>query len=111
MTGVQTCALPICPDVLEALRDALKDKDPSVRAAAVHSLALRGDPALIEDIAPLLNDSKPSVRLRAAAAYVRLVWVKAGSPGDTDTKLSTPAKKATNAAPGSPAAGKSTAKK
>ncbi|MEQ1947526.1 MAG: HEAT repeat domain-containing protein [Bryobacteraceae bacterium] len=73
-------------DVLTALRDGLLDKDASVRAASVHSLALRNDPTLIEDIAPLLSDSRAPVRLRAAAAYVRLVWVKAGSPGSTEMK-------------------------
>ena len=31
--------------VLPALREALKDKDTSVRAAAVHSIALHDDPA------------------------------------------------------------------
>lgn len=34
------------PEVLTALRDALADKDWSVRAAAVHALALRNNPAL-----------------------------------------------------------------
>jgi len=62
---------------LQALRDALDDKDWSVRAAAVHSLALRNDPALKKDIVPLLEDRKEAVRLRAAAAYLRLEMVKA----------------------------------
>ncbi|MEQ1883919.1 MAG: HEAT repeat domain-containing protein [Bryobacteraceae bacterium] len=81
-------------DVLRALREGLTDKDASVRAASVHSLALWNDPALIEDIAPLLSDSRAPVRLRAAAAYVRLVWVKAGSPGSTEVKPPAPAKQA-----------------
>ena len=34
------------PEVLQALQDALTDKDWSVRAAAVHAIALRNDPAL-----------------------------------------------------------------
>ncbi len=34
------------PEVLQALRDALSDSDWSVRAAAVHSIAIRNDPAL-----------------------------------------------------------------
>ena len=34
------------PEVLQALRDALADNDWSVRAAAVHAIALRNDPAL-----------------------------------------------------------------
>ena len=62
---------------LQALRDALDDKDWSVRAAAVHSLALHNDPALKKDIVPLLEDRKEAVRLRAAAGYLRLEMVKA----------------------------------
>ncbi|MGH9613071.1 MAG: HEAT repeat domain-containing protein [Bryobacteraceae bacterium] len=62
---------------LQALKDALLDKDWSVRAAAVHSLALRNDSALQEDFVPLLEDDKQAVRLRAAAAYLRLDIVKA----------------------------------
>lgn len=59
-------------DTLQALKDALKEKDSSLRAAAVHSLALKNNVALKKDIAPLLEDEKEAVRLRAAAAYVRL---------------------------------------
>jgi len=79
-------------DVLDALRDALDDKDASVRAASVHALALRGDPALIEDISPLLDDAKENVRLRAAAAYIRLTWVKQGSPGASSQRKAVPTK-------------------
>jgi HEAT repeat protein len=61
---------------LQALRDALSDKDWSVRAAAVHSLALWNDPSLQEDIVPLLDDKKEAVRLRAAAGYLRLELIK-----------------------------------
>jgi len=60
------------PAVLDALRDALSDKDWSVRAAAVHSLSLRNDPALKKDLEPLLEDDKEAVRMRAAAGYLRL---------------------------------------
>jgi HEAT repeat protein len=63
---------------LQALRDALSDKDWSVRAAAVHSLALWNDPSLQEDIVPLLDDKKEGVRLRAAAGYLRLELIKGG---------------------------------
>jgi HEAT repeat protein len=63
-------------DTLDALKDALIDRDWSVRAAAVHSLALRNDPSLEEEIAPLLDDKKEAVRLRAAAAYSRLEMIK-----------------------------------
>jgi len=61
---------------LQALRDALSDDDWSVRAAALHSLALWDDPALIPDIMPLLGDGKEPVRLRAAAAYLRLAAIQ-----------------------------------
>src|SRR5262249_48941053 len=61
---------------LEALRTALGDKDWSVRAAAVHSIALRNNPALKEDLTPLLEDGREPVRLRAAAAYLRLSAVQ-----------------------------------
>jgi len=57
---------------LEALRDALSDKDWSVRAAAVHALALRNQPAVRSDLVPLLEDKREAVQYRAAAAYLRL---------------------------------------
>jgi hypothetical protein len=60
------------PATLEALRDALADKDSSVRAAAVHSMSLRNDPALKKELEPLLQDDNEAVRLRAAAGYLRL---------------------------------------
>jgi HEAT repeat protein len=68
------------PAVLDALKDALSDKDWSVRAAAVHSLSLRNDPALKKELEPLLQDDKAAVRMRAAAGYLRLSTVQAG-PG------------------------------
>jgi HEAT repeat protein len=63
-------------EVLLALRDALSDKDASVRAAAVHALALRNDPALKVDLEPLMGDKKEAVRLRAAAGWLRLEGIK-----------------------------------
>ena len=66
------------PAVLDALRDALADKDWSVRAAAVHSLSLRNDPALRKELEPLLEDDKEAVRMRAAAGYLRLSTIQAG---------------------------------
>jgi HEAT repeat protein len=62
---------------LEALKDALSDKEWSVRAAAVHSLGLRNDPALKKYLEPLLQDDKSQVRLRAAAGYLRLSTIQA----------------------------------
>jgi HEAT repeat protein len=60
------------PAILPALEDALHDKNWTVRAAAVHSIALRDTPALKQDLAPLLDDEKEGVRLRTAAGYLRL---------------------------------------
>ncbi len=61
---------------LKALRQALYDKDWSVRAAALHSLVLWNDPALKPDVATLLADEKLAVRLRAAAGYLRLSTIR-----------------------------------
>jgi HEAT repeat protein len=66
------------PATIDALRDALSDKDSSVRAAAVHSISLRNNPALKKELEPLLTDDKESVRLRAAAGCLRLSAIQAG---------------------------------
>jgi HEAT repeat protein len=65
------------PATLDALRDALNDRNASVRAAAVHSLSLRNDPSLKKVLEPLLEDDKETVRLRAAAGYLRLSIIEA----------------------------------
>jgi len=67
------------PATIEALRDALSDKDAAVRAAAVHSISLRNQPALKKELEPLLQDAKESVRLRAAAGYLRLSAIENGA--------------------------------
>ena len=67
------------PATIDALRDALTDKRSAVRAAAVHSISLRNDPALKKELEPLLQDGKESVRLRAAAGYLRLSAIEAGA--------------------------------
>jgi HEAT repeat protein len=81
VSGRATAALLLGKDkdkaTLEALEDALVDKDFHVRAAAVHSLALRNDPALRADLEPLIEDAKEEVRLRAAAALLRLSAIPA----------------------------------
>jgi HEAT repeat protein len=64
------------PETLAALKEALLDKDWSVRAAGVHALVLRDDPAVEADIVPLLDDKNEGVRLRAAAGYLRLESIK-----------------------------------
>ena len=63
-----------------ALKEALSDKDWRVRAAAVHSLALRNDSRFRPDLEPLMQDDKEEVRLRAAAGLLRLsaIPMKAG---------------------------------
>jgi HEAT repeat protein len=67
------------PATFDALRDALSDKDSSVRAAAVHSISLRNDPALKTELEPLLQDGNEAVRLRAAAGYLRLSAIEAAA--------------------------------
>jgi len=64
------------PEVLRALENALGDADWSVRAAAVHAIAVRNDPALEADLIPLFEDKKEAVRVRAAAGYLRLEAIK-----------------------------------
>jgi len=65
------------PATIDALKDALTDKEGSVRAAAVHSLSLRNDPAFKAQLETLLEDSNEAVRLRAAAGYLRLSAIEA----------------------------------
>jgi HEAT repeat protein len=71
-----------------ALKDALYDKDWRVRAAAVHSLALRNDPALRPDLEPMFEDDKEEVRLRAAAGLLRLSAVQAKASAKPRAKAS-----------------------
>ncbi|MCU1338579.1 MAG: lyase domain protein repeat-containing protein [Bryobacterales bacterium] len=80
------------PEVLQALQDALADADWSVRAAAVHSIALRNDPAMTAELGPLLDDKKEAVRVRAAAGYLRLEAIES-TRGKTVTRRSAAAKK------------------
>jgi HEAT repeat protein len=68
------------PEVLDALKDALSDKDGSVRAAVVHAVALRDDPALASLLVGYFDDPKENVRLRAAAGYLRLSWLQTAAP-------------------------------
>jgi len=63
------------PQVLDALKEALSDKDASVRAAVAHAIALRNDSAMMPQLVPLFDDGKEAVRLRAAAGYLRLAWL------------------------------------
>lgn len=84
VSGRATAALLLGKDrdatTLAALKDALFDKDWHVRAAAVHSIALRNDAVLQKEIEPLLADDREEVRLRAAAGYLRLSSLRARPP-------------------------------
>ena len=73
------------PEVLAALKEALTDKDASVRAAVVHTLALRNDPSMLPLMKEQFDDTSEAVRLRAAAAYLRLVWLKKPAPAPQRT--------------------------
>jgi HEAT repeat protein len=83
VSGRATAALMLGKDADEAtvaaLKDALYDKNWGVRAAAVHSLALRNDVSFKKDLALMLEDDKEQVRLRAAAAYLRLSAIQANT--------------------------------
>ena len=84
---------------IDATKDALSDKDWSVRAAAVHSLALRDEHAFENDLAPLLDDKNEGVRLRAAAGCLRLEHIKTeAKPGRRRVRRGT-APKTTQAKP------------
>jgi HEAT repeat protein len=67
------------PAILPALKDALYDKNWTVRAAAVHAIALRDDPALKKELVPLLDDEKEGVRMRTAAGFLRLSAIEAAA--------------------------------
>jgi HEAT repeat protein len=90
VSGRATAALLLGKDkdkaTLEALEDALVDKDFRVRAAAVHSIALRNDPELRDDLEPLIQDEKEEVRLRAAAALLRLSAIPKPKPAKPAVK-------------------------
>jgi HEAT repeat protein len=60
------------PALADAVGSALSDKEWSVRAAAVHLVAMHPFPEFQEKLIPLLGDNKDAVRVRAAAAYIRL---------------------------------------
>jgi len=56
----------------DLLREALKDKDWSVRASAAQMIAYTARTGLSEDLVPLFTDKKDKVRFRAAGAYLHL---------------------------------------
>jgi HEAT repeat protein len=83
---------------LSAQKDALQAKEWSVRAAGVHALLLRNDPAFQSDIVPLLDDRNDAVRLRVAAGYLRLETIKSQPKKPARTRP--PVKKAAPGAAG-----------
>ena len=76
LSGQALAALLLAKDndsiSLELLREALLDKDWPVRAAAVHSLAIRNQAFMKDDLVRLFADKKEAVRYRAAATYLKL---------------------------------------
>jgi len=60
------------PESVQAIRQALGDKNWTVRAAAARALALAGRQDAFTDIAGLLDDKKEEVQYSAAAAVIRL---------------------------------------
>ncbi len=60
------------PAVHEAVKAGLSDKEWSVRAAAVHVVAVHPYPDLQANLFALMDDRKDAVRYRAAAAFLRL---------------------------------------
>ena len=84
ISGRATAALLLStdhdPKVLLALRQALADKDKSVRAAAVYVMALRNDPTLEDELVPFLGDKADMVQLRAAAGCLRLELIRQSEP-------------------------------
>ena len=75
------------PETLQVLRDALNDKEWSVRAAAVHALAVRNQADVLPDLIPLLDDKKDAVSDRAAVAYLRLSKERKEKPKTTAPEL------------------------
>jgi HEAT repeat protein len=65
------------PATVDALKDALYDRDWHVRAAAVHAVALQNNPAFKPDLDRVTLDDKEEVRLRAAAGWLRLNTIEA----------------------------------
>jgi len=94
VSGRATAALMLAndrsADVLNALKEALMDREGSVRAAAVHALALRNDRSLLPLMKDQFDDPKEGVRFRAAAAYLRVSWLR-----PTPVKPRVPAQKST----------------
>ena len=60
------------PDTLKAIRQALEDKNWTVRAACARALALADKMDAFDDIVKLLDDNRVEVQYSAAASVIRL---------------------------------------
>jgi HEAT repeat protein len=71
------------PETLAALKEALAEKNWTVRVAAARAIATRDALPLYGDVAKLLDDKKEEVTVAAAAALIRL---KQSPPGRANRK-------------------------
>ena len=78
------------PQSLNALKEALSEKNWTVRAAAARAIAKRDATTLYDNVAMLLDDKRDEVQFSAAAALVRL---KQTGPSVTKPKTRTVAVK------------------
>ena len=60
------------PASVRELRDALRDKNPAVRAAAAKALGRHPCRSVVEDLHSLLDENKDEVKYMAAASIVRI---------------------------------------
>jgi HEAT repeat protein len=60
------------PETLQTLKEALQEKNWTVRAAAARAIGTRDATTLYKDVAMLLDDKRDEVALSAAAALIRL---------------------------------------
>ena len=81
-------------ETIDALKEALSDKDWHLRAAAVHALALQDDVSMRKILDPMIQDDREEVRLRAAAAMLRLSAVEKAQQARKPPAKKAPAKKA-----------------
>ena len=71
-------------DTIPALVKATKDKDWIVRAAAIESIAQRGDASLLPHVINKFTYKNPKVRYSAAAAVIRLSGDQPGRTAKND---------------------------
>lgn len=68
------------PESLEALKDALSEKNWTVRAAAARAIGKRNATTLYDNVTMLLDDKRDEVEFSAAATLVRLKQPAANAP-------------------------------